>query len=141
MHNHKSQSTSIGMSSSGISVTADTSNTHHALQKADVAGLQELAQEKQANKALLNKTVAVIGDKVYRKEVEGKKLVNMSCANTNQENCKPVETTLDKVKAVNGTINAFNNGMLSDSNDALISAYLRSTSQELKDTRVRHQTP
>ncbi len=32
--------------SQGKTIATDTSNTHRALQKADVAGLQELAQEK-----------------------------------------------------------------------------------------------
>ncbi len=52
--------------SQGKTVTTDTSNAHRALQKADVAGLQELAQEKQANKMLLNKTAVAFTDTAFK---------------------------------------------------------------------------
>lgn len=120
--------------SNGKAVSTDTSNTNRTLVKVDVATLQKSAQEQQASNMLLVNAMTVVGDKIYRKETEQKKLDRISCEAANKENCSRQENvTLDQVKAVNGKITAINNGMLNTEDQAAIVAYMQSTGMQLKD--------
>ena len=118
----------------GKSVSTDTSNTNRTLAKADVVGLQKSAQEQQASNMLLVNAMTVVGDKIYRKETEQKKVDRIQCESANKENCSRQENvSLDQVKAVNGKITAINNGMLNTEDQAAIVAYMQSTGIQLKD--------
>jgi filamentous hemagglutinin len=120
--------------SNGKSVSTDTSNTNRTLAKADVAGLQKSALEQQASNMLLVNAMTVVGDKIYRKETEQKRLDRISCESANKENCSRQENvTLDQVKAVNRKITAINNGMLNTQDQAAIVAYMQSTGMQLQD--------
>jgi filamentous hemagglutinin len=120
--------------SNGKAVSTDTSNTSRTLAKADVAGLQRSAQDQQASNMLLVNAMTVVGDKIYRKETEQKRLDRISCESANKENCSRQENvTLDQVKAVNGKITAINNGMLNIGDQAAIVAYMQSTGMQLQD--------
>lgn len=118
----------------GKAVSTDTSNTNRTLAKADVAGLQKSAQDQQASNMLVLNALTVVGDKIYRKDTEQKRLDRISCESANKENCSRQENvTLDQVKAVNGKITAINNGMLNTEDQAAIIAYMQSTGMQLQD--------
>ncbi len=120
--------------SNGQTVGTDTNATNRTLAKADVAALQQQVQEKQASNMLLVNAFTVVGDKIYRKETEQKRLDRISCETANKENCKRQENvTLEQVKAVNGKITAINNGMLNTEDQAAIVAYMQSTGMQLQD--------
>ena len=120
--------------SNGKTVSTDTSNTNRTLAKADVTGLQKSAQEQQAANMLAVNTLTVVGDKIYRKETEQKRLDRIQCESSNKENCSRQENvTLDQVKAINGKITAVNNGMLNTEDQAAIVAYMQSTGMQLQD--------
>jgi filamentous hemagglutinin len=120
--------------SNGKTVGTDTNATNRTLAKADVAALQQQVQQKQASNMLLVNAFTVVGDKIYRKETEQKRLDRISCETANKENCKRQENvTLEQVKAVNGKITAINNGMLNTEDQAAIVAYMQSTGMQLQD--------
>jgi filamentous hemagglutinin len=120
--------------SNGKAVSTDTSNTNRTLTKTDVATLQKSAQDQQAGNMLVLNALTVVGDKIYRKETEQKRLDRISCESANKENCSRQENvTLDQVKAVNGKITAINNGMLNTEDQAAIVAYMQSTGMQLQD--------
>ncbi len=108
--------------SQGKTVTTDTSNAHRALQKADVAGLQELAQEKQANKVLLMKTLSTLADGINKKEIEPKKLFTKACASTEcvVKEISPKEA--DELVASGKVKSISNNGMFNNEQLAIENA-------------------
>ena len=108
--------------SQGKTVTTDTSNAHRALQKADVAGLQELAQEKQANKVLLMKTLSTLADGINKKEIEPKKLFTKACASTEcvVKEISPKEA--DELVASGKVKSISNNGMFNNEQQAIANA-------------------
>ncbi len=108
--------------SQGKTVTTDTSNAHRALQKADVAGLQELAQEKQADKVLLMKTLSTLADGINKKEIEPKKLFTKACASTEcvVKEISPKEA--DELVASGKVKRISNNGMFNNEQLAIENA-------------------
>ena len=120
--------------SNGNTVANTTASTNRTLARADLGALQTSAQQKQAGNVLLISTLTVVGDKVYRKETEQKKLDRLSCESANKEGCSRQENvTLDQVKAVDGKITAVNNGTLNSAEQAIIVAYMQSTGMQLQD--------
>ena len=110
------------LDSQGKTITTDTSNAHRALQKADVAGLQELAQEKQANKVLLMKTLSTLADGINKKEIEPKKLFTKACASTEcvVKEISPKEA--DELVASGKVKSISNNGMFNNEQQAIANA-------------------
>ena len=94
--------------------------------------MQQTVEAERVIKQEAVKQITVIGDKVYRKETEEKKLVNITCKE-NKTACSQAVVTLDQIDAVNGKIKAFNNGMLNDEQAALVNAYMQATGQQLQD--------
>ncbi|MEJ7139175.1 hemagglutinin repeat-containing protein [Amphibiibacter pelophylacis] len=122
------------LDSDGKTVKTATEDTHRALDKADVVALQDKAQQKQASQQLLINALAVVGDKIYRKETEEKKLIRIQCETANKENCvRQDSVTLDQIKAIKGKITAVNNGMLNSEEQTLIVGYMQSTGIQLQD--------
>jgi filamentous hemagglutinin len=119
--------------SNGKAVSTDTTSTNRTLSKADVAGLQSQAQQQQADNMLLFQSLKMVGDKIYRKETEAKKLVQMTCAAANKEQCSATEVGIAQVKSVEKIVTAFNNGMLSTEQNALLTAYMQATGSQLQN--------
>jgi filamentous hemagglutinin len=115
-------------------INRNTSNTSRALSRPDVAGIQQSAQDQREAANLMFSTLSVIGEKIYRKETEAKKIVRLQCEGAGKTNCTSSESvSLDQVKAVNGVITAFNNGMLNDEKQAVMAAYMQASGAQLKD--------
>ncbi len=110
----------------------DTDTAQMAAQKQDVQAMKQTMEAERVIKNEAFKQITVIGDKVYRKETEEKKLVNITCQE-NRTACSQAVVTLDQIDAVNGKITTFNNGMLNDEQAALMNAYMQATGQKLQD--------
>ncbi len=116
--------------SQGKTVTTDASNAHRALQKADVAGLQELAQEKQANKMLaFNALTQLTTDLVNKQQTADQKILLQRC-DAQGQNCQPsAKVDASNIKVVDGKAYVFNNGIFNDEKEALANAAKQSSSE------------
>jgi len=113
------------------SLNRDTAGAQIAAQRQDAQALQRQVVAERAIMQEAVKQFTVIGDKVYRKETEAKKLVNITCQE-NKAACSQAVVTLAQIEAVNGKITSFNNGMLNDEQAALVNAYMQTTGQQLQ---------
>ena len=108
--------------SQGKTITTDTSNTHRALQKADVAGLQELAQEKWANKMLAFKTASAFNDEAYRTMYKaGAQMYRVSPGCSDQSCAVPLteKEAMNLKTSEDGKIHLSNNGIFNDLDGAV----------------------
>lgn len=121
------------LDSLGKTVSTNTANANDTVRSANLVGLETHAAKKQADSMLLFSTLSVIGDKVYRKETDAKKTLRLACESDNKEKCSATEVKVDQVKAVDGKIIAFNNGMLNNEEQAVLSAYMQASGKQLQD--------
>ena len=108
--------------------------THTGVSAVDT---QALRRQVEAERAILSETVrqlTILGDQVYRKETEDKIVHRMQCETVDKERCGfSTVVSLDQVRAVNGVITAFNNGMLNTEEQALMTAYMQASGMQLLD--------
>jgi filamentous hemagglutinin len=114
--------------SNGKAVSADTNAPNRTLAKADVGGLQQQAQQKQADNMLVFKAATVLSDPINKAMTADKKIILQTCQADGQCEQKRVDANDVKI-GPDGKVYVFNNGIMNTEQQALDNAAKQSSTQ------------
>jgi filamentous hemagglutinin len=114
--------------SNGKAVSTDAGNTNRTLAKADVAGLQQQAQQKQADNMLVFKAAVAVSDPINKAMTADKKIILQTCQPDGQCEQKRVDANDVKI-GPDGKVYVFNNGIMNTEQQALDNAVKQSRTE------------